>query len=336
MAGGSRRKLGQWDTVANPFNHPPARQWLAEIGRLQLPVVEPFCGSGNLVAMLPGVRWAGFYDIEPRSKEGIHIQARDTIAEFPAVSDSGIKYEAVITNPPWLYRRSASARGIEFPDYAKFDDLYLDALAVCLAHVNWVAAILPESFIRSGLFLDRLWAVISLPSGVFAGETEHPSCLVLFTPEACGDPEIWRGEGYLGTLSQLTNHPVLALPIPKSSLFGFCRQDGEVGIHCVDSRTGAMIRFVTGDTIPSGTVKRSSRHIVRVKLPIELTHEEVLTLIDDANILLADFRTKSCDVPLTSARSYRRGDQIRRRLDFATAAKILSLCLSARGLLRSG
>ena len=325
-----QRARGQWDTISSPFDHPPAKTWLEEVARLGLAVVEPFCGAGNLVRMLPNVNWQGLYDIELRTTFGLAIEQRDTIADFPRQID-GSKYGAVITNPPWLSRRSARMRAICIEGGA-YDDLYKEALAVCLAHVAYVAAIVPESFATSGLFLDRLQAIVSLPYDVFGGLTEHPACLALFAPADGRNVSIWRGDLYIGTLAELRRHPIWMLRESDIAKVRFYRPQGTIALYGMDSRTGPSIRFSAGDEVEPGRVKRSSRHVQRLDLDIELPQEQILRVVKTANAILEEFRRTTCDVTLTAARARRKDGSFRRRLDFDTAARILTLALKAEGI----
>ena len=108
-------------------------------------LIEPFAGRGDLVRMLRELNLcarARLYDIEPAAKG---IKCRDTLTSFP--HNAGV----VVTNPPWLARNSATRRGLPFP-YCEFDDLYKHCLSVCLENADYVAAIIPASFLSSGNF----------------------------------------------------------------------------------------------------------------------------------------------------------------------------------------
>jgi hypothetical protein len=292
-----------------------------------LPVVEPFSGTGALVRLLPELNWAGLYDIDPRPLEGLEIDERDTIASFPTVSAGGVRYGAVVTNPPWLARRAATARNDAFWGGRLYDDLYKEALAVCLANVGWVAAIVPLSFVTSRLFRDRLKAVVELTDDVFGGATEHPSCLALFAPTAVGNPSVWRGDVFLGDLASLTTHEVLALPADEVIKVRFHEAKGRIAVFALDARTGPTIRFALGDEVKEDRVKRSSRHVLRVDVDLEADHAQVLQVVECANRILADFRQTTRDVPLTAAKSRRRDGLFRRRLDFDKVARILTLAI---------
>lgn len=320
-----RRKLGQWYTKMSPFDHPAVEEWLAEVACQGLAVVEPFAGRGDLIKMLPQVNWMGFYDIDPPPSVGIDICQRDSIKDFPTHAKDGAIYGAAITNPPWFNYRLHRGRTSKVQDKKNMDDLYEEAMAAMLENIDWVAAILPESFVSQHRFDRRLWVVIILTEDVFGSATEHPACLALFRPEANGDPQIWRGDECLGDYSKLRAHPVFDIQKERLLNINFCDPQGEVGIYCADSRRGSRIRFTVGSDIDPVRVKRSSRHVVRAKMPFEIDHKSLYLLISRANQILEDFRNATFDVTLTSFKSRGSNGLYRRRLDFKTAARILSL-----------
>ena len=154
-----KRAGGQFFTVGNPFVLDAFRAWFEAIPFLKDPstvVLEPFAGANNLVKLM---REAGYdrawacYDIDPPAPqaEGFPIHTQDTLAHYPQ------GFHIAITNPPYLARNSAVRRGLDYPQ-TPYDDLYKHALGIALDHTPYVAAIIPESFITSGLFHERLYS----------------------------------------------------------------------------------------------------------------------------------------------------------------------------------
>jgi hypothetical protein len=283
---------------------------------------------GTIVQMIPTANWLGFYDIDPKTGH-FPVQYRDSLLDFPAVSNSGFPYGAAITNPPWFARTSGGRRQLTFKPGIPYDDLYKQALAVCLANCRWVAALVPESFLTTGLFLDRLEAVVRLPYDLFGNETEHPACLVLMVPAANGNPTIWNGDTFLGDLDSLMSHEVFYIAEADTIRVTFNHAGGEIGVFALDSREGPTIRFVPGENIDPEKVKRSSRHILRIKLPPRIENCNVEELIDRANAVLADYRCASADIALTASKCRRHDGIARRRIDFMTIRKIVTLALKA-------
>jgi hypothetical protein len=105
-------------------------------------------------------------------------------------------YNICVTNPPWLAKNSATKMKVPF--YAgEYDDLYKYSLSKCLENCKQVIAIIPEAFIRTGLFFDRLATFISLTSSAF-DDTTHPVGMSLFDAEPTQDVKIYRE--FIGTI----------------------------------------------------------------------------------------------------------------------------------------
>lgn len=337
----SKRELGQYFTTANPFESPAFSRWFASIpGKPTL--LEPFAGSNNLVAMARALGidnpWRAF-DIDPvdpseSAAPDLAVERRDTLADFPE------GFAVAITNPPYLAKNSAARRGLHYAGGA-FADLYQKALEAMTARVGFIAAVVPESFVVQGLFLDRLSAAVSLTGRVF-DDTETPACLALFVPapekrkaassfaSALASPtdfEIWRGKERLGTFESLSRH--LARP---TRAFGWAFNDpeGAIGIHCVDGTKASRARFVLGASIDKARVKASGRSTTRVSLP-GLDPALAEPIVQAANALLAERREATQDVFLTAFKGLREDGRYRRRLDFAQARDLLDL--AAAGVL---
>ena len=176
----TKQELGQYFTVSNPFTLKPFTDWLHSIPSYEsLKYIEPFAGENNIPNMIDGsvakdLDWSCF-DIEPKPTNRYskaQIQKRDTVLDFPK------GYDVAITNPPYLAKNSAKRLKLAFPD-TKYDDIYKQCLDTMLANVGYVAAIIPETYIISGLFHKRLNSVISLTCRMF-DDTECPVCLAMF------------------------------------------------------------------------------------------------------------------------------------------------------------
>jgi len=314
-----KRGFGQYDTTRNPFSHSAFVAWAAAAGLPKAPLLEPFAGANNLVRMLQAeglVETAVSFDLDPRSSD---VAIRDTLSDFPT------GFGVVVTNPPWLARNSASRRGLAFPATG-YDDLYKHALAICLDNVRWLAAIVPESFVTTGLFRPRLRDVISLPEPMF-DDTEHPVCLALWG-EGPGEGKLWSGATCLGQLSKIE---ALRPASPKNFSLDFNSPSGRVGLRALDDTRGASIRFCRGAEIASVEVKHSSRALTRISGGgLDGMEERYLdAVILEANAILSAYRAGTQDALMTSFKGLRADGKYRRRLDFATARAILETALAA-------
>ena len=318
-----KRASGRYYTRGNPFQLEPFQTWAKELNLEQQITLEPFAGAKDIPQLIDAAHlrcrdWA-FFDIAPGT-DGI-VQ-RDTLSDFPK------GFKVCITNPPWLARNSATRRGLPFPEGTNYDDLYKYALERCLMHCGWVAAIIPEAFIRSGLFLERLRDFISLvpqtrglteeenkkrDTSYMFEDTEHPVGLALFTPDATSDVRIWRNNQLLGGLNELRTH--LPQPSRNRSII-FNDPNGNLGLIAIDNTVSASIRFCSPAELKDYPIRVHCRSITKVGVPWRVD-------IDMLNARLAIIREKTQDVFLTAFKGIRRDGYYRRRLDWALARAIV-------------
>lgn len=291
-----KRELGQFYTVGNCFDLTPVRRWLDRLPRGVY--LEPFAGAGAIPRLVGHTDWHQF-DIAPRNAS---VMRRDTLLDFPT------GYQVCITNPPYLAANSAKRQGLAFT--GPFDNLYKQALGLMLAHCPFVGAIVPDSFMASGLFTERLTTIVSLPFRMF-DDTDVPVCLALFDPEPTTDFDIWRGNDRLTSHLDLQQYQ---LPFVKSARWRVGDPDGAIGCFGVDNQH-TRIRFVPGNEIES-KVDQSNRAITRISGPA--------VDFDATNHFLERWRADTHDLLLTSYRGVRADGLFRRRLDWRTAVRLLS------------
>ncbi|MCG9128555.1 hypothetical protein JT359_13230 [Candidatus Poribacteria bacterium] len=318
-----KRANGRYYTRGNPFLLYPFKMWAEKANIEQNTILEPFAGAKDIpnlveLAKLKCEDWE-FYDIEPGAKG---VFKRDTLADFPK------GFNVCITNPPWLARNSATRRGLPFPNATNYDDLYKYALEKCLSYCKWVTAIIPEAFIRSGLFLERLYDFVSLvpdsdngntqsstgmnPTYMF-DDTEHPVGLALFGPQKCLDVNLWRNNQFLGKYSELQKH------LPSSSQnrkIRFNDPEGNLGLFAIDNTVSASIRFCHPSELGDYRIRNQCRSITKIRTPQNVE-------IDILNERLAIIREKTFDVFLTAFKGLRKDGCYRRRLDWAMARAII-------------
>ena len=262
--------------------------------------------------MFPNYKWS-CYDVEPH-KCDYKIVKRDTIHNFPK------GYRVCITNPPYLARNSATRRKLNYPQ-CEFDNLYKHCLRLMLDNCQYVAAIIPDSYIQSGLFTERLYGVVSIPEKVFI-DTEFPVCLALFNPKPTSDFHIWNGDSCLGSFRELSAHNLNQY---KDEVWKFNDAEGEVGIICLDGKKN-RIKFVKGAEV-TAEIKFSSRTFVRVSgLPEDVNCD---AFINVCNEILEQYRAATKDVFLTSTKGLRYNGTYRKRIPFNIVRSILTyaLCL---------
>ena len=234
------------------------------------------------------------------------VEYRDTLCDFPQ------GFDVCVTNPPWLAKNSATRRGLAFPD-TRYDDLYKVALERCLANCQWIAALVPESFIRAGLFHERLGHFVSLTGKMF-NDTENPVGLALFEPNPVKDVVVWRDEKKIGTLRELEKN------LPKSNnkiSMRFNAPNGNVGLIAIDNTKRPSIRFCEPADLNGYEVSGACRSITRIEVEGDVN-------ISSLNDCLREFRKRTHDVLLTSFKGLRKDGKYRRRLDWYTAKRIIN------------
>lgn len=318
-----KRLLGQFFTISNPFKFNAFRSWWKVAKKAageDSVILEPFAGAGNIISLTRHIgidaRWRCFDIAPPKILAGdARVEQRDTIIDFPT------GFRIAITNPPYLARNSATRRGLSFPE-TEFEDLYQVALERMLTNCDWVAAIIPASFITQAVLKDRLSAAIQLNCRMFE-DTECPVCLALFTPERHSDFDVYRGDEKCGSFRELKG--VLKEP-RKRFPWKFNAPRGQIGLRAIDGTQGPSIAFVGGDTIDSGLVSTTSRSVTRIEVPPGLPETDI---IRKANSLLNRYRNRTCDVLMTTFKGLRKDGDFRRRLDFTQARQILDLSVAA-------
>lgn len=301
----NKRILGQYFTRYNPFSLVPFQKWVKKIDIQNKIILEPFAGENSLIQFLidEGLckRYTAF-DLEPKA---IDVQYRDTLKNFPT------GFEVCITNPPWLAKNSATK--MKMPFYAgNYDDLYKYSLSKCLENCNHVVAIIPEAFIRTGIFFDRLDAFVSLTCNAF-DDTTHPVGMALFNKQSTNDIKIYRDDIFIGNLTEIEKKRP---PSSNNTNIIFNEQNGNLGLIALDNCKEASIRFCNPNELKGYEVKKHGRHITIINIPFK-------PKIKDYNNIINTFRKDTQDVLMTSYRGIRKDGFYRRRLDWQLAKDII-------------
>lgn len=317
----SIKQKGKFFTENNPFVHPFFQEWMKEIPTSVF--LEPFAGSNNIPMLMSE---AGFtpkwkcYDIAPpreNNKPQYKVVKRNCLTNFPA------NYKVVITNPPYLAKSSATRQKLSYP-HTQYDDLYKMCVDRMLNNSDYIAAIVPESFITSNLFHNRIYGIISLNIKI-SSKTNCPVCLALFYPDnLSGDFTIYIGDEKVGTYNELKKYDLSRYENESSWCFNV--SNGSIGVKCVDNGIENSICFCLGDSITSSCIKQSSRAYTRISgLPVGANLEG---FIDRCNQILNQYRDDTRDIFLTSFKGFRKDGKYRRRIDFSTIRQIMNKALA--------
>lgn len=319
----NKRAIGKFYTRGNPFKLHPFKNWVYKANIHEKTILEPFAGAKNIPDLIDSAELKYYdwelYDLQPGANG---IQKRNTLTDFPK------GYKVCITNPPWLARNSATRRGLPYPIATSHDDIYKYALELCLNNCDWIAAIIPEAFIRSNLFLERLSDFISLVpekqhttsmnrntnnvNSMFE-DTEHPVGLALFSPNETPNIIVWRNNQKLGRLKDLEGY----LPEPsRNRNIRFNEPNGNLGLVAIDNTVSPSIRFCPPKELGNYVIRYHGRSITKISVPWKVDAGEL-------NTRLNYIRQKTHDVFLTAFKGLRRDGFYRRRLDWALARSII-------------
>lgn len=272
-----------------------------------------------------------------RSCFDIDISYTNKVPEFPIVQcdtilNYPVGYDVAITNPPYLAKNSATRRKLKY-SYPEYEDLYQKCLEVMLEKTQFVAAIIPESFITSWLFTDRLFSVVSLTCKMF-DDTDCPVCLAMFIPSIYKEREITPKNNFYIYRMDKKIGDFFTLQSRTEALFWkkitnherhFNDKKGEIWIICIDNTKRATIEFVSWDLISEEIIKPSSRSLTRVAWLPDDTDLDIF--LKKCNQKLKQYREISNDIWLTSFKGMREDGSYRRRLDFKTARNIMNSVL---------
>ncbi|MBC6444837.1 MAG: hypothetical protein GDA50_05295 [Alphaproteobacteria bacterium GM202ARS2] len=314
MMPSEKRTRGCYYTQGNPFRLEAFVDWATRAQLDEHTILEPFAGCNNLITMLRDVglcRAYQSYDSAPTAQD---VVQRDTLRAFP----SG--YHVCVTNPPWLARNSATRRGLAYLA-TRYDDLYKHCLELCLQHCRFVAALVPATFLQSGLFRARLHTYILLHDRGLFTDTDNPVCLALFDAQPSPDVLIYHDDRKIGWISELEAH----LPRPAMSVpLRFNDKHGALGFVSFDNTVEPSIRFCPAEEIEAYPVKGTSRFFTRIGGDVG---RDVVGLAHALNERVWDMRAKTCDVLLTPFKGLRADGVYRRRMSFALARGLISEAL---------
>lgn len=314
-----KKEHGVFYTKISPFSRQPFMNWVRSIPDFQNRVlVEPFAGENGIPAMLNEYKnaWVA-QDIAPPGRnlrEDIKVRTGNSLVSYPACDRRSV----AITNPPYLAKNSAVRAGLKYHG-GEDDDLYKRSIRVMLERHDYVAAIIPASFLTANMFEKRIMDV-DLMVGKYFDDTDHPVCLVMFGPEAERDWGVWKEGNFIGSMSELRRERDKVIGRRDAGI-RFNDVNGQISLLALDKPKGGRIKFGPSHLVRDDEIKVSSR--VRTKIFIEgLADPE--RIVYSANRILEEFRRKTGDVFLTPYRGVRDDGDFRRRLDFAQAAAILT------------
>ena len=337
----NKKKYGVYLTMYSPFENLIFKEWMSKYINDEDIILEPFAGENNIIEMMEN---AGFsnkwvcYDVNPPK---INKTPKYTVNKLNTINNFPQSYKVVITNPPYLARNSAKRNNIKFIK-SKYDNLYKAALDKVLKKTDYVAAIIPESFITQNLFHNRLHSVISINYKLF-DDTNFPVCLALFVKKIDKDKPmlndffIYKNNDYIDKYSNILkveknhikkiNSKLKYIEIYKG--WDFNNENGNIGLYAVDNCFEKSIKFVKSNSMDVNLIiKDTSRCLTKINnknLNYDILNLDLL--IDLFNKNLEKYRDETKDMLMTAFRNLTKDGEYRRRLDYKTAKLILTISM---------
>lgn len=298
---------GQFFTTTNPFKGSDAfDDWFSLLPE-DTEILEPFAGAGNLFDYLPKSKWVG-YDIEPKHPDVIQ---QDTLQNFPK------GYQVCITNPPYLAKTTCTRKKLSVQPV--LEDLYLDCLKLALDNCDYVAAIIPSTYIGTKLFSDRLYAWDKIDYVLFS-DTDNPVGVAYFVPDKVASTKYFVN----GKKINLTNEDT---PDSVDLKMEFNVSHGNFVLCAIDLISQDNIKMYKEDETfdRSKFLKNTSRNYSLFYCP-SITEDD----IDGINQFITDWRERTKDFFITSFKSEQKSGKYRKRFSFGQFKWVVSEYLKAK------
>ncbi|MHB2028550.1 MAG: Eco57I restriction-modification methylase domain-containing protein [Acidimicrobiales bacterium] len=278
-------------------------------------VIEPFCGEGDLLKMVPKTAQIEKYDIAPQKED---IIKRDTLADPPDYKGS-----FVITNPPYLARNKAADKTY-FNKYGA-NDLYkcfiktmngaLGAILIvplnfwCSMRKNDIALranflqqynVLQINIFEERVFDDTSYAVCAFRAA--AGAQRGPIKITIYPEKKTIEVFINKKNNYtiggkLYLLETNANYKIMRAAAQNEA-------NTRILCKCIDDNT--PINLSIGPVFVDKTPKQSERSFCTLVIEPSLSDDEQIQLVQNFNEFLQSQRKKYHSLFLPNYREGRR------------------------------
>lgn len=282
-------------------------------------IIDPFAGEGDLLRCLDSHKPTCGYDIDPGMCVTHSWIQNDSLGGI-ARDDHAL----CLTNPPYLANNTAKRFKREaaykwFDSHPHLYDLYLIGLGNCLHAFNNVIAIVPETFLQTKMYRDRLILVNILEDNPF-DDTEFPTLIACWgrDNDLSNDFRVIKNDTELESWNTL--HGYIPALCAADLTVKFNRKDGQLGLIGVDdTKTARGIRFCAAELIGEEEIKHSSR----LRTRIYVDRSDISSLIEECNEILHVLRDQTGDIILSPFKSNNHFGIRRRRLDYNIAKRII-------------
>ncbi|MDR3163568.1 MAG: hypothetical protein LBT77_00630 [Mycoplasmataceae bacterium] len=321
-----KKELGQFFTKKNIWLTDPVQKFIKS--NFRGIILDPFAGAGDIlqavfIMLKSKVKLVGF-DIDKNLK----WKFNDSLNCIPI-----IKNGFIVTNPPYLSKNSCKRNKFNqtYNKYfmqCKHEDLYMIALEKMIQTGLPGIAVVPETFINSSFPKHKINLVVIIEPNPF-DDTEVPICVVCFNEKKIqsfsDDYLIYKNYDLIGKYSELFK----SVPNPNKILkdIRFNDKFGNIAIRGIDSTNPEhKIKFCLVGEInyDLNKISSSSRSITVVSTKIEYKNSQLIRLINNCNLILNKFRSKTKDVLLSPFKGNNKNGVRRRRLDYFIARQIIS------------
>jgi len=337
-----KKELGQYFTKGFEWLQPQIIDYINKC-MVNLPsrtVLDPFAGNGDILESLKGrsIVVDNFIGID--IDEGIERwKHRDSLVNIEKTN--GI----VITNPPYFGKTSIMRHRkdnlVKYFDGNKYQDLYQLAIQRVLESHEYAVMIIPENFILTPIYLERVRSITVIEDEIFK-DTTCPICVVCFGPPSSmknvpAHIKIYKNKSLYGSLEKLGDFDKTPNPTGNRDLgIAFNDPSGQLSLRGIDgtSRHDRM-RFCLTEELEKeydlDRIKISSRAISVIRLRKIYTREELVVIIEKANKILEEYRQNTWDLLMAPFKgNLKTLRKRRRRIHFTTARAILEEVFGAK------
>lgn len=321
---------GSHYTESSSWLTPPVEAFIArQIKEKKLwRVLDPFAGDGHLLRLMQAR-----FSLSP---VGMDLHAPGWIKNDSLLGIPSHDGTLICTNPPYLAKYSARRKGVwalveHYFDNCAYEDLYLRAIDRMLASGMPAVAIVPETFISSGLLRLHLERVVVLERSNPFSTTETPVCVACFDPT---HPSVathcYKDDVHLGNLEELESSAHVPSHETEKRRIRFNVTTGALALKAVDgTQAEDRIRFMpaTDFAYDPGMIKESSRLMTRIHVD-GLEAEQLEELVTLANQELERIRLASHDMALSPFKGNNKNGARRRRLDYKLAREVIATALA--------
>ena len=316
----SKVSKGQFNTISSNWLKSQVIEFIKKSKKDSC--LDPFAGSGDILNAIKSNLQLIVHGLDIDTKFGWELN--DSLKSIPEKYSNSV----IVTNPPYLAKYSASRKRLSNDIqnyYSNWNDLYLQALDVCLEQNEYVVAIVPETFLNTNYPKNHCQSITIILQNPFI-DTDCPVCVVCMTKEtrSLQEIDVFIEDKYISSFYDLCLNKIE----PQGVLtVNFNDPNGSIGLRAVDL-TGAddKIKFLPSDSLDydRNNIKVSSRLITFISIE-ELPEKHIEPLIIEANQILSYWRKSTNDILMSPFKGNSKDGSRRRRLDYRTARGILEM-----------